>query len=144
MINEIDIIKASKESLSACQAAAKLNLTFGTYKKYAIRLGVYKTNQSGKGIYKPCKNKIPLNEILEGKHPQYQTNKIRIRLLEEGIKEAKCEICGIANWQKKKLNFELDHIDGNSKNHKLKNLRIICPNCHSQTDTYCGKNIKRT
>lgn len=38
--------------------------------------------------------------------------------------------------------MQLDHIDGDSHNHKLENLRMICPNCHTQTETYCGKNLK--
>lgn len=42
----------------------------------------------------------------------------------------------------KKINCELDHIDGNRTNHLLENLRILCPNCHSQTNTFRGKNIK--
>ena len=83
------------------------------------------------------------SEILEGKHPHYQTNKIRVRLIESGIKEPICEVCGITEWNGNKLSFELDHIDGNSRNHKLENLRIICPNCHSQTKTYRGRNVRK-
>ena len=86
------------------------------------------------------KEKIPTDEILEGKHPHYQTNKLRKRLLKEEIFENKCSICGICEWNNLPITCELDHIDGNSKNHILKNLRLICPNCHSQTNTYCGKN----
>ena len=58
----------------------------------------------------------------------------------EEIKEEKCEVCGITEWFGEKLSFELDHIDGDRTNHKLENIRIICPNCHSQTETYRGKN----
>jgi hypothetical protein len=84
--------------------------------------------------------KIPLSEILEGKHPHYQTNKLRGRLISEGYKEDKCELCGLTEWNGFKISKQLDHIDGNSHNHLLSNLRIICPNCHAQTDTWCGKN----
>jgi len=52
----------------------------------------------------------------------------------------KCEICGISEWLNARLSLELDHIDGNSKNDDKNNLRLLCPNCHSQTSTYCGKN----
>lgn len=55
--------------------------------------------------------------------------------------EDKCVLCGISSWQNQKLNLPLDHIDGNSANNDLTNLRILCPNCHSQTDTFCGKSI---
>ena len=107
-------------------------------------MGCYSTNPYGKGIKKPKRegfDKIALSEILSGKHPQYQTNKIRVRLIKEGIKEQKCEVCGIIDWNGKPVSFELDHIDGNSDNNKLSNLRLLCPNCHSQTETYGSKGV---
>jgi len=52
----------------------------------------------------------------------------------------KCKICGISNWMNKPLTLHLDHIDGNRKNDNRDNLRLICPNCHSQTNTYCRRN----
>jgi hypothetical protein len=52
----------------------------------------------------------------------------------------KCSVCGINEWNNKKINLDLEHKDGNSDNNKPENLCLICPNCHSQTDTYKGKN----
>ena len=127
------------------QAAAELGIHFNTLKRRAIELGCYKTNQGGKGAKKTKeegKNKIPLLEILDGKHPQYQTNKLRIRLISAGIKEERCEICNITEWNGLPVSLELDHIDGDRTNHRLENVRIICPNCHSQTVTYRARNIK--
>lgn len=51
-----------------------------------------------------------------------------------------CEICGISEWNGKEIKLECDHIDGNHTNNVVENLRLICPNCHSQTDTYKNKN----
>jgi len=62
------------------------------------------------------------------------------KLLQE-IKGNKCEICGLSKWQEKSIILILDHIDGNAENHSLNNLRLICPNCDSQTPTYKGRNI---
>lgn len=135
-------IKTCNESLTMSQAASKLNLHFNTFKKYAIELGCYKPNQSGKGVKKACGSKYPLKDILDGKYPEYQTFKLKNRLLKEGIKENKCEICGITEWNNLPINFELHHIDGNRTNHSLENLLLICPNCHSQTETFRAKNIK--
>lgn len=56
----------------------------------------------------------------------------------------KCSMCGISEWNGKNLMLHLDHIDGNSDNNAADNGRILCPNCHSQTDTYIGRNIKNT
>ena len=53
----------------------------------------------------------------------------------------KCWTCNITSWNNKKIVLELEHIDGNSENNDLKNLSIICPNCHSQTPTYKSRNI---
>lgn len=52
-----------------------------------------------------------------------------------------CEQCGINEWNGKQLSFELDHIDGDNYNNSLDNLRFLCPNCHSQTDTFRGRNV---
>ena len=141
-IDKDEFVKVCNEELSMARAAVKLGIHFNTFKRYAVKYGVYNPNQSGKGMTKKDNgSKIPISEILNGKHPQYQTNKLRIRLIKEGIKKEECELCGIEDWLGKRLAFELDHIDGNSSNHSLNNLRIICPNCHSQTETYRAKNI---
>ena len=144
-MEDIEFIRICLESDTMAQAAAKLGLHFNTFKRKAIKLDCYKTNQAGKGIKKKDNgNKIPLIEILEGKHPYYQTLKLKKRLLSEGLIENKCEICGITEWNNNHLSMQLDHIDGDSHNHKIENLRMVCPNCHSQTHTYCGKNKNGT
>jgi hypothetical protein len=143
-IDKEEFIKVCNEELSMAKACARLGLHFNTFKRYALKYGCYNPNQSGKGLTKKHNgSKIPTDEILAGKHPQYQTNKLRLRLIKEGIKDEKCEICGIEDWQGERLAFELDHIDGNSNNHLLENLRVVCPNCHSQTETYRAKNISK-
>ena len=52
----------------------------------------------------------------------------------------KCQICGISEYNNKPIVLECDHIDGNHKNNKPNNLRLICPNCHSQKPTYKNRN----
>lgn len=141
-----EFIRTCNESSSMSQAASKLGIHINTLSRIAKKLGCYKPNQGRKGIkrdkYEDEANRIPLNEILKGLHPSYQTFKLKLRLLDEGIKENKCEECDISEWNNKPLNCELDHIDGDRTNHKLKNLRMLCPNCHSQTSTHRAKNKK--
>lgn len=55
----------------------------------------------------------------------------------------KCSTCEISDWFNQKLSLEIDHIDGNSENNNLENVRFLCPNCHSQTPTFKGRNIGR-
>jgi hypothetical protein len=54
-----------------------------------------------------------------------------------------CYICGLSDWLGDKISLETHHIDGNNKNNTIDNLQILCPNCHSQTNNYRGKNIKQ-
>lgn len=54
-----------------------------------------------------------------------------------------CDCCGISEWQGKELVLQLDHINGNNHDNRLENLHWLCPNCHSQTDTFCGKHKSR-
>jgi hypothetical protein len=139
---DVDIINVCKSEITMAKACAKVGLHFNTFKKRAILLGCYKPNQAGLGVKRNVSPKIPLIEILEGKHPSFQTNKLKKRLLKENIISNNCSQCGINQWLGKPLVLELDHIDGNRNNHKLENLRLLCPNCHSQTNTFRGKNTK--
>ncbi len=107
------------------------------FKRFEIS---YAGNMSGKGNPKP-KQYVPFEEYI--KRPFNSSNNIRLKLIREGIKEAKCESCGIFDWMGKPAPLELDHIDGDHYNNTLSNLRILCPNCHAQTDTHSGKNIGR-
>lgn len=135
------IEEAIKNTDSMLSAAVFSGLSRYKFHKLAKKYGLWKPNQSGKGISKR-KNfgKYPLNEILAGKYPQYKTGHLKRRLIEEGLKENRCEKCGIKEWNNKKIVCQLDHINGIPTDHRLENLRILCPNCHSQTDTFCGKN----
>jgi 5-methylcytosine-specific restriction endonuclease McrA len=56
-------------------------------------------------------------------------------------KDARCRKCNISNWQEEPITFEIHHLDGNTKNNRLSNTTLLCPNCHSQTHNY--RNRKR-
>jgi Zn finger protein HypA/HybF involved in hydrogenase expression len=140
--DEKKFIEVCSESNSMREASIKLGIHFNTFKRIALKLGCYSTNIGGRGGTKPKRNAMSLEEILQGKHPTYQTYKLKLRLISEGIKVNVCERCGVSEWNGSPLNCELDHIDGDRSNHRLENLKILCPNCHSQTPTFRSKNIK--
>lgn len=145
-LTDEDIVNAANNTAGATAAAASLGIRYETYKKHALRLNVFITNQNRKGLKRSkaeyASKTIPLEEILNGKHPHYQRRGLIRKLFEAGLKQNKCEICGIEEWNDTLLRMQLDHIDGNTYNHSIDNLRMICPNCHSQTETFCGKNKK--
>ena len=139
-IDDERFVELCKSSNSMAEAASKLGLHFNSFKKRACELGCYEPNQAGVGIHKN-KPWIPLEEIVKDNlHPYYQTYKLKQRLLSKGVKKNQCEECGISDWNGKHLSMELHHVDGDRTNHLLKNLLMLCPNCHSQTANYRSRN----
>ena len=84
--------------------------------------------------------KIPLKEILVN-GSLYNRAHLKKRLIAVGLLKNECSLCGNSGvWMGRSLSLQLEHKNGNPSDNRIKNLDILCPNCHSQTKTFCGKN----
>jgi 5-methylcytosine-specific restriction endonuclease McrA len=71
------------------------------------------------------------------KNSKYKVSVVKSILLKYGIKEYVCEDCGISDWRGNKIVLHLHHVDGDRSNNDIRNLKFLCPNCHSLTESYC-------
>ena len=139
---KVDILMWIEQYQSKAFMAKELHCKQETLNNYLKKMNIeYKGNQSGKGLTKP-KDKWSLEEYLQNS-TNIQTNKVRIKILENGIKEHKCECCGLSTWLDNPIPLELHHKDGNRHNNTLENFQLLCPNCHSFTESYRGKNSRK-
>jgi len=93
---------------------------------------------------KPLPNKVYSFEEILVEDGEYRggAKEIKRRLFKAGMLKNECYICHITDWLGKPITLQLDHINGKPMDNRLENLRILCPNCHAQTDTYAGKNSR--
>jgi hypothetical protein len=85
---------------------------------------------------------LPFDELLARDTPRNR-NHIKLRMLAAGLKENRCEECGISRWRRRPLSLALHHVNGNRHDNRLENLVLLCPNCHSQTPNFGSKNRRR-
>ena len=86
----------------------------------------------------------PLSEILV-ENSSFSRHHLKNRLYSEGLKQPVCELCGQGElWNGGVMGLILDHINGVSDDHRLENLRIVCPNCAATLDTHCARKRRLT
>jgi len=137
-------IRAVKDSGSVKQVLEKIGLVqaggnYAHVKELIDRMGLDTSHFHGQGWRKNKYDPIySLHEIMV-RNSTYRTCALKERLFKEGIKQNKCEECGMTKWRDKHIAMELHHINGVCNDHRLKNLKILCPNCHSQTKHFRGR-----
>jgi 5-methylcytosine-specific restriction endonuclease McrA len=95
-----------------------------------------------RGVILPRPRLEPIEDVLAAGRPRCRQH-VKVRLLGAGLKEPRCERCGLSDWHDQPLALELHHINGDGLDNRLENLELLCPNCHSQTDTWGGRNKAR-
>ena len=93
-----------------------------------------------RGVLVPRPQAMALEELLTGKRNR---SHLKGRLLRLGIKASVCEACGISQWRDLPLSLALHHVNGDGRDNRLENLQLLCPNCHSQTENFAGRNRGR-
>lgn len=135
-----EILTWISENQPNAEIARRLKCKVDTLKVYYKKMGInYSGNSSRKGFIHAEQRKS-INDYLQSN--TNNSNK-RKRLIEEGIKENKCEICGLSLWMNKPIPLELHHKDFNHYNNSIENLQVLCSNCHMQAHNYnnCNKQI---
>lgn len=135
-----EILTWIDENQSKAYMCKQLKCKPETLNSYLKKMNIdYAGNQGGRGIktvsqYKTAEEYIQSTCV--------KSHILKLKLIRDGIKEEKCEICGISTWQGKDLPLELHHKDGDHYNNSMENLQILCPNCHSIQPGNAGANIK--
>lgn len=114
-----------------------------TLKKYAAIWGISTDHfDPYRGVMERIRKPgLSLEEILV-EHSTYSRSNLKRRLLEAGLKQPRCEMCGQGEmWRGRHMSMILDHINGVRDDNRLENLRMVCPNCAATLDTHCGRAI---
>ena len=139
LMRKEEILQWIEQKQSKAYICKQLKCKPETLNSYLEKMNIqYAGNQGGKGI----KNSPTYKTALEYSQSSFvKSYVLKQKLIRDGIKEDKCEICGVSIWQGVKLPLELHHKDNDHFNNDLDNLQILCPNCHSIQEGNSGANI---
>lgn len=142
-----DLIESVKTSFTKSDVIRKLGYSsknsgnFQTIDRYIKALNI-DTSHFKYEFVLPNIKEYDLEKILIENSPYSSTKNLKKKLLKHKLLINECYICKVTDWYGKKLNLQLDHINGDRQDNRIENLRLLCPNCHSLTDTFCiGKRI---
>lgn len=134
-----DILLWISQNQSKAFICKELHCKQETLNSYLKKLDIeYNGNKSGKGIKTDNKYKTAIEYA---QNTNVKSFVLKQKLIRDGLKENKCELCGVSKWMGVYLPLELHHKDGNHFNNTLDNFQILCPNCHSIQIGNAGSNI---
>lgn len=143
---EFASIVASSLSIAECLRKIGISPTAGgnydRLRKRVTRLSLDINHWTGQAYRKGSHcwdGSIQLQEALvkNSKYDPRRHQSLKARLIRAKLLKNECSQCGLTLWQNKPITLELDHINGENRDYRIENLRLLCPNCHAQTDTYC-------
>lgn len=123
--------RAHDAGLSASECCRRFGFTMATW-----------TQAIQRGAIVPRPRELPLDQLFASGVKRGRNN-LKRRLIQAGLKENRCEICGITEWLGKPLSMQLHHRNGDGRDNRLENIQLLCANCHSRTTTYGGRNGHR-
>jgi len=133
-----DILRWIEQDKPKAYICRKIKCKQETLNSYLDKMGIqYVGNQGARGI--PSRTRMTALEYASKSHG-VSPLKLKNKLIQDGLREHKCEGCNNVEWGDSPIPIELHHVDGDRFNNKLENLKILCPNCHAQTPNHCGKN----
>lgn len=150
MVNKIDLLSDGEfielVNNSSCISDILSSLGYSTngnsWGNRIVKERMEKLNISFKkkniNYYNKEQVRLPLSKILT-KDSGYSRTRLKERLIEEGLKEYKCECCGLTEWMNKPISLQLHHINGINNDNRIENLQFLCPNCHSQTENFSSR-----
>ena len=139
IITESKSISEVFNKMGLCPSGSQYKIFKKITKELNIDLNHFKGDYSKETFF--CE--IPTEKMFK-ENTAHASNTIKRKILKNNLICYKCSECGNdGNWKDKKLSLQIDHINGIRTDNRLENLRFLCPNCHSQTETYAGKQHKR-
>ena len=136
-----DLEKIVKNSTSFSEVMRQLGYTSFTSQQSALKQYLDDNNIDYSHFKGHAWNKKEISLSNTSDFGVVNKRSIREMLLKE--RPYKCEQCGLTEWLNNPIILQVHHIDGNSNNNTRDNLMLLCPNCHSQTDNWCNKNVNR-
>ena len=144
-LSKLEFSNIIQSSINRCDVFKKLNVTLSgsTFDILNKRISDENVNISHFKTYgENGRPKYDLETILVKESPYNNSDYLKKRLVNEKVLKYECSKCKLTElWMDEPITLHLHHINGNRKDNRLENLRLLCPNCHSQTYTFCGKNI---
>ena len=150
--SDAELAEAAGASVSLRGVLKRLGLhasgaNYKTLWSALTRLGIDTSHFLGQGHLRGKRHgwtaKLPLDMVLVAASSYTSLRTLKRRLVADGLLEQRCSECALTEWRGARLALVLDHVNGDPRDHRLENLRLLCPNCNSQTPTFAGRNKRR-